>query len=131
MDNTSSKIQEAKLIELKVETDNSTIIVEDFSALLIVTDRTTRQKIGEDIQRRHEHTPSPHNPLEISQPSRKEGITAKAGCLWARAVKAKQRASAKYECQRSEDNPYEAEREMIFLLRRTEKRSWATRVRSI
>lgn len=51
MDNTSSKIHEGKLTELKVETDNSPIVAGDFSALLIVTDRTTRQKISKDIQR--------------------------------------------------------------------------------
>lgn len=49
MDNTSSKIHEAKLTELKVEIDNSTIVAGDFSTLLIVTDRTTRQKISEAI----------------------------------------------------------------------------------
>lgn len=79
MDNTSSKIREGKLTELKVETDNSTIVAGDFSALLIVTDRTTRQKISQDIQRRHEQKPSPCNSLEISQPSRKEGLEQKQG----------------------------------------------------
>lgn len=49
MDNTSSKIHETKMTELKVEIENSTTIAGDFSTLLTVTDRTTRQKISEDI----------------------------------------------------------------------------------
>ena len=39
-----------KLIEVKWETDSSMTIVEDFSTSLSIMDRTTRQKIIEDME---------------------------------------------------------------------------------
>lgn len=66
-------VPKQKLTELKGEIDNSTIGAGDFSTLLIVTDRTTRQKISKDIYRRHDHKPSPNNPLrQTNQAERKE-----------------------------------------------------------
>ena len=39
-----------KMTEPKEETDNSTIIVADFNALLSIMDRMTRQKINKEIE---------------------------------------------------------------------------------
>ena len=49
MSNNTTKCMRQKLIELHGEIDKSTIIDADFNRLLSVIDRSSRQKISEDI----------------------------------------------------------------------------------
>lgn len=46
--NSAPKQMKQKLIELRVATDNSTLIVGDFNILLTIMDRKTRQVINKD-----------------------------------------------------------------------------------